>query len=59
LTDRASYETWVTKGAKDFRTRAKEKASQMLTSYQPAPLDQTISKKLDQILEKAKKELGL
>jgi len=58
LTDRASYETWITKGAKDFRTRAKEKAGQMLASYQPAPLDQTISKKLDQILEKAKKELG-
>jgi trimethylamine--corrinoid protein Co-methyltransferase len=58
LTDRTSYETWVTKGAKDFRTRANERAKQTLADYQPARLDAGISKKLDQILEKAKKELG-
>jgi trimethylamine:corrinoid methyltransferase-like protein len=48
----------MTKGAKDFRTRANERAKQMLADYQPAPLDMGISKKLDEILEKAKKELG-
>lgn len=58
LTDRTSYESWMTKGAKDFRTRANERAKQMLADYQPAPLDMGISKKLDEILEKAKKELG-
>lgn len=57
LTDRLSYETWVTKGAKDFRTRANEKAKQLLTEYQPRPLDASIRKELDQILESAKKEL--
>ncbi len=58
VTDRASYETWLTKGAKDFRTRANERAKQVLVNYQPAPIDTGISKTLDGILAKAKKELG-
>lgn len=58
MTDRTSYETWLSKGAKDFRTRANERAKQILADYSPAPLEADVSKKLDQILEKAKKEAG-
>jgi trimethylamine--corrinoid protein Co-methyltransferase len=56
LTDRTSYENWATKGAKDFRTRANERAKQMLTEHHPPPLDTNISKRLDEILDRAKKE---
>lgn len=58
LTDRTSYETWLTKGAKDFKTRALERAKHLLAEYKPEPLSPDISKKLDEILERAKKETG-
>ena len=58
ITDRASYEMWVTKGAKDFRTRANERAKQLLATYQPIPLDKAVARTLDEILAKAKRELG-
>jgi trimethylamine--corrinoid protein Co-methyltransferase len=56
LTDRASYETWVTKGAKDFKTRALERARKILADYKPEPLAPDVSRRLDEILEKVKKE---
>ncbi len=58
LTDRLSYETWVGRGAKDFRTRALERAKQLVAGHKSAPLASDISKKLDEILIRAKKEIG-
>lgn len=58
LTDRTSYETWLTKGAKDFKTRALERAKHLLAEYKPEPLAPDVSKELDEILGRAKKETG-
>jgi len=57
LTDRTSYETWIGKGAKDFRTRALERAKQLINEHKPVPLASDISRRLDEILTEAKKEL--
>ena len=59
LTDRAWYETWVGKGAKDFRARALERAKQSIREHEPVPLAADISKGLDYILVRARKEAGL
>lgn len=59
LSDRDSYETWLSKGGKDVRTKAKERAKQLLAEHKPAPLDPDVNSRIDEILEKAKKEVGL
>jgi len=59
LTDRSSYETWVGKGAKDFRARALERAKQLIAEHKPVPLALDISERLDEILVRARKEAGL
>jgi trimethylamine:corrinoid methyltransferase-like protein len=59
LTDRSSYETWVGKGAKDFRTRALERIKQLIGEHKPVPLASDISERLDEILVRARKEAGL
>jgi trimethylamine--corrinoid protein Co-methyltransferase len=59
LTDRSSYETWVGKGAKDFRARALERARRLIAEHKPVPLASDISERLDEILVRARKEAGL
>jgi len=59
LTDRSPYETWVGKGAKDFRACALERARQLIGEHKPVPLASDISERLDEILVGARKEAGL
>jgi trimethylamine--corrinoid protein Co-methyltransferase len=58
LSDRDMYEKWLSKGAKELRTRAKERAQQLIEQHKPTPLERDVDKKLDLILEKARKETG-
>lgn len=58
LSDRETYDKWLARGGKDMRTRAKERAEQLLSQHKPTPLDPEVDKKLDMILESAKKEVA-
>lgn len=43
---RAGYDAWQTAGAKDYETRAREYARELVGSHRPAPLDTTTDAKL-------------
>jgi len=58
LSDRDTYEKWLSNGAKDLRTRAKERAQQLIEHHKATPLSSDIDNKLDLILGRARKEAG-
>jgi trimethylamine--corrinoid protein Co-methyltransferase len=59
LSDRESYETWASKGSKDFKTKAMERAKKLITEHKPPQLDPDVNRKIDEIINKAKKEAKL
>jgi trimethylamine--corrinoid protein Co-methyltransferase len=56
--DRNTREKWLEAGGKDIGRRAEEKAKEILAMHEPEPLDPDIVKKLDAIIENAKRNLG-
>jgi len=56
--DRNTREKWLEAGGKDIGKRAEEKAKEILAMHEPEPLDPDIVKKLDAIIENAKRNLG-
>ncbi|MGB9674197.1 MAG: trimethylamine methyltransferase family protein, partial [Anaerolineales bacterium] len=54
LFDRHNYEAWERAGAKTLRTRAREKALDILANHKPEPLPAEVISKLDQIIAEAK-----
>ena len=57
--DRSNREQWLEKGGKDFATRAKEKAKEILKTHEPIPLPDDVCEKIRGIIEKTEKELGI
>jgi trimethylamine--corrinoid protein Co-methyltransferase len=55
---RSSRQVWETKGAKNLRERAKDKARQIISQHRPSPLDQDISKEISALISAAEKSLA-
>jgi trimethylamine--corrinoid protein Co-methyltransferase len=58
LFDRTTYETWETRGAKDIRDVAREKAREILATHKPEPLPQDVQQEIDGIIQNAEKTYG-
>lgn len=58
LFDRTTYETWETRGAKDIRDVAREKAREILATHKPEPLGKEIQEELDVIIKNAERTYG-
>jgi trimethylamine--corrinoid protein Co-methyltransferase len=58
LFDRTTYETWESRGAKDIRDVAREKAREILAIHKPEPLPKEVQEELDAIIQKAEKTYG-
>ncbi|MBU0684655.1 MAG: trimethylamine methyltransferase family protein [Thermoplasmatota archaeon] len=57
LVDRRSFDAWSQTGSKSMRDRAREKVKEILANHKVPPLDANAQKKLDAIIEKAKKPM--
>lgn len=55
LVDRRSFDTWSKDGSKSIRDRAREKVKDILANYKVPPLAPDVQKKLEAVIEKAKK----
>jgi trimethylamine--corrinoid protein Co-methyltransferase len=58
LFDRTTYETWETRGAKDIRDVAREKAKEILATHKPEPLPKDVQQEIDGIIQNAEKTYG-
>ena len=58
LFDRTTYETWETRGAKDIRDVAREKAREILATHKPEPLPKDVQQEIDGIIQNAEKTYG-
>jgi len=59
LFDRNTRQAWEIKGGKDLAARAAEKARYILETHKPAPLPESTSKTLREMIEEAEKEWGV
>ena len=59
IIDRLSPDAWIREGSKDITQRAKEKVNKLLKEHDPAPLQKTTEKNLENILKKILKRRGL
>jgi trimethylamine--corrinoid protein Co-methyltransferase len=57
--DRASLETWESRGAQSTFQRAAARAEQLLRDYQPNPLDQAVRQELRRIATRAAQQFGM
>jgi trimethylamine--corrinoid protein Co-methyltransferase len=55
LVDRRSFDAWSKDGSKSMRDRAREKVKDILANHKVEPLNPDVQKKLDAVIEKAKK----
>jgi trimethylamine--corrinoid protein Co-methyltransferase len=58
LFDRATYETWEARGAKDIREVAREKAKEILATHKPEPLPKEVQEELRFIIQEAEQSYG-
>jgi len=56
LADRESRNKWEKDGSNDVVKRAKERVKEILRTHQPTPLSDDVRKKLDFIVEEAKRK---
>jgi len=56
--DRNTREKWLASGGRSIGEKAREKVKEILETYEPEPLDGDIVKKLDEIIENAKRNLS-
>ncbi len=54
--NRFPYETWLKKGAKNIVERARDRAAEILTTHQPAPLADDVERELQAILKAVEQE---
>jgi trimethylamine--corrinoid protein Co-methyltransferase len=57
LVDRRSFDAWSQSGSMSMRDRAREKVKDILANYKVPPLEADVQKKIDAIIEKAKKPM--
>jgi trimethylamine--corrinoid protein Co-methyltransferase len=53
LFDRSTYETWETRGSKDIRDVARDKAREILATHVPEPLPKEVQEELKAIIKEA------
>jgi trimethylamine---corrinoid protein Co-methyltransferase len=58
LFDRTTYETWASRGTKDIRDVAREKAREILSTHHPEPLPEEVQEELNAIIQNAEKTYG-
>jgi len=58
LIDRSSYETWLSLGKPDMYARARDEVRRILAEPPVDPLSEDVAAKLDEILNRADKEIG-
>jgi trimethylamine--corrinoid protein Co-methyltransferase len=58
LFDRSTYETWETRGAKDIREVAREKAREILATHIPELLPKEVHEELNAIIKEAEETYG-
>lgn len=58
LLDRQFYQAWLESGATSMEDRCRERKQEILKSYQPEPMEPSLERELDGIVEGAKRELG-
>lgn len=56
LIERGNYERWLKSGSKDFAQRAAERATELLISHKPLPLEEAVVSALRSIVEEADAE---
>lgn len=54
---RETRESWIRKGAKSFRERARDRVKDIIAKHQPTPLDEDVSKELATIVERSNEML--
>ncbi len=59
LIDRKTREDWESEGCTDIHQRALEKAKQILETYTPDPLEESVLAEIRSIVEEAEQELGV
>jgi trimethylamine--corrinoid protein Co-methyltransferase len=57
LIDRRSFDAWSQSGSKSLRERAREKVKDILANHKVPPMDTEVQRKVDAIIEKAKKPM--
>ena len=57
--DRAMVHEWISAGSKTMADNAETKANELLTEYQPQPMDEALKEKLAEIIFKTEQSLGL
>ena len=57
LLDRQFWDSWVQKGRKDMAQRCVELKEKILREHQPVPLDEKTCRRVDQLVEDAKRHL--
>ncbi|UCB45631.1 MAG: trimethylamine methyltransferase family protein [Spirochaetota bacterium] len=55
LISKKPYEIWESEGKKDLKTRANEKVKEILESYNPEPLEESLKKELRKIVKSTDK----
>jgi len=55
---RETRSTWEAKGAITFRERARERVKHILTTHEPEPLEETVSRELDDLVKLSEKTLA-
>jgi trimethylamine--corrinoid protein Co-methyltransferase len=55
---RQSYDLWQAGGAASFADRLLTRVSDLLSRHQPQRLDEALSREIDRVVERAKKEMG-
>ena len=58
LFDRTTYETWETRGAKDIREIAREKAREILATHTVEPLSKDVQGEINAIIQNAENTCG-
>ena len=59
LIDRKTREDWESEGRTDIHQRALAEAKQILETYTPEPLEESVLAEIRSIVEEAEKELGV
>jgi trimethylamine--corrinoid protein Co-methyltransferase len=57
LVDRRSFDAWTQSGSMSMRDRARAKVKDILANYKVPPLEKDVQKKLEGIIERAKKPM--
>ena len=58
LWTRESFDGWQSQGCSSFAERLTEHVNSILTSHNPQPLDDALSREIDRIVKHAERELG-